>query len=343
MIGLERIRTYATMDVGGDLMHDLLAKYKALGWRLLYWERKGTPKDWKGPRDKGWNAPDREYDLSLYNPEVHNLGVFTGHEVEPGKFLADVDLDWPEAVAFTKRLLPPTSFGFGRKGKKVSHALYTTNKPASLLVFTDIADEGDGDGVNFLELRGGQSSHMTMIPPSLHSEGTYVELAMDGDIGHVELELLEASCVDIAISCLLVKRVPGGLHHDGRMALSGFLLSLGFSPERVIRIGQDVCSYQAKNFVAEMSAKDVSDMALVVETTVSRIAAKKKVAGGPKLAEFIGERGKAVVARIRKYLGGKETNQRVLNPEAPMDTARQLVDGLYTVDALPTLPSQNSV
>lgn len=289
---------------------ELVAHYQSLGLRLLYWERKGTdPKGWKGPTDKGWNDPSRTYDLSRYDPTIHNLGVFTGCEVSPGKYLADGDLDWAPGLELATKLLPQTGFGFGRKGKKLSHVLYTTPTPVDYLKYTDWADEekGTGEGVTFIELRGGHFTHQTMIAPSLHSFDVRIEQVLRGDLPHVEVARLQEAFLNYAIGCLLLHRIPGGLHHEGRIALAGLLLRAGFTPERIIAIGEAVCARQVALGVPEMSSKDVGDVTLVVRSTAARLEEGKKTAGGPKLAEFVGGKaGKFLVAKIRKWLGKDE-------------------------------------
>ena len=56
-----------------------------------------------------------------------------------------------------------------------------------------------------------------------------------------------------------------------------------------------------------MSAKDVQDMALAVRTTLKLIDGGKRAAGGPTLAELIGDKvGKHVIRRINKWLGRED-------------------------------------
>jgi hypothetical protein len=219
--------------------------YTRFGLRLLYWRRLGdNPKDWKGPREKGWNDPNRVYPLDLYDPTTMNVGVFTGHEIAPGRFLHDVDLDWwaPGVRVLVKNLLPSTDFGFRRQGKGLSHAFYTAPTRLDIVTYYDLTDDTDGNGQTLVELRGGDSTHQTMIAPSLHSPGVYVELVRADAIGHLEdLRILECKVLDYGIGCLLLKRLPGGLHHEGRLALAGFLLRHGFEPERASRLLEAIC------------------------------------------------------------------------------------------------------
>jgi predicted P-loop ATPase len=300
---------------------DLLARYQALGFRLIYWARRGDdPKLWKGPHEKGWNDPAREYPLDAYDPDVHNLGLITGTEVSPGRFVADVDLDWADGLPLATKFLPPTRFAFGRKGKKLSHAIFTTSERVEWIKYFDFADDntGSGEGTCFVELRGGNFTHQTMIAPSLHSKGTRIELVLNGEPLHVESLVLRNAVLDYAIACLLLKRVPGGLHHDGRVALTGFLLRASLTPERVTAIQEAVCAVQASNRVPDMSSKDVADVQLVVRTTLQRLDAGRKIEGGPKFAEFIGGNvGRFVLEKLNSWLGrgedfARDNNGRII-------------------------------
>jgi putative DNA primase/helicase len=329
---------------------DILKLYQRYNFRLLYWDRKGSdPKDWKGPHGveaKGWNDPQRLYPIENFDPSKMNLGTFTGHEIEPGKFLVDIDLDWAAGVVLARRLLPPTNFAFTRKGKSLSHALYTTPSRLDILTYCDLTDDGtDGNGQTFVELRGGNSSRMTMIAPSLHSPGIFIEVVDGSSIAHLEVTLIEHAVLDYAIGCLLLRRLPGGLHHDGRMALAGFLLKNGFSSARVINLMEAVCEAQYKAGLPDMSAGDVGDVTLVVASTEQRIKDKeKKVAGGPKFAEYCGTRGKDIVNRIRKWMGTTaKVDGLILNPAEPMRAARIFVETKYTADAAQSLYNQNAV
>jgi len=326
---------------------EILAVYARFGLRLLTWERKGTdPKDWKGPRDKGWNDPERVYPLDQYDPERMNIGTFTGHEIAPGKFLTDLDLDWAPGIVLAKKLLPETGFGFRRKGKNLSHAMYTTPERLDIETYCDLTDDGtEGNGQTFLEIRGGNSSRMTMIAPSKHSEGVYIELAESKFIAHIEVSVLKAAALDYAIGCLLLRRLPGGFHHDGRIAFSGFLLKHGFAAPRVINLMEAICEAQVKAGVPEMSHGDIGDCTLVVGSTEQRLKDKeKRVAGGPKFAEWAGPRGKDIVKRIRKWLGSStKIDGLILNPQEPLVAARIFVETRYTLDTAQSLHTQNAV
>lgn len=287
---------------------DLLALYIQRGLRLVYWERHGSdPRDWKGPRANGWNDPSRPYPPEGYNSTRMNVGMVTGHEIAPGKFAADVDFDWPEGLDLARKLIPSTGFAFGRKGKKISHAIFTTPDRLGVIKYCDYGDDGKGDGVTFVELRGGDSSHQTMIAPSLHSTDVRIELVLSGEILHVETARLCACTLDYAIACLLLKRIPGGFHHDGRKALAGYLLLAGLSPDRATAIIEEVCAVQVARGVHEMTSKDIGDAALCVRSTVKRLGEGKTTEGGPKFADWLGgSLGKHVLARLNKFIGRED-------------------------------------
>jgi len=284
---------------------ELLAKYASLNLKLIYWPRVGDdPRQWKGPHEAGWNDPTRKYDLSKYDSSVHNLGVICGCEVATGKFLVDADLDWAPGLPLAAKLLPQTRFAMGRKGKKLSHACYTSTQQLPTVAFCDVADEGEGDGATFIEIRCGSNSHQSMIAPSLHSPGVKIELVLQGDILHVEPQQIMQAAQDYAIACLILARVKTGLHHAGRLPLAGFLLRAGLSSERVVAILENVCALQAANGVPDMSSKDVQDCGLVVRSIMKQIDAGKKAQGGPSFAEWLGgDLGKRVLKRLNKYLG----------------------------------------
>lgn len=141
-----------------------LEVYRRFNLPLLYWPRVGDdPKDWKGPKgQKGWNDPKRVYDFQHYRPEQHNVGVFTGREIAPSKFLADTDFDKLN-VHFARTFFPESAFTLTRPGKPLSHSLYTTPTPLkSRQQYLALSDNKP-----YLELRG--AGFQTMLPPSLHT------------------------------------------------------------------------------------------------------------------------------------------------------------------------------
>jgi hypothetical protein len=300
---------------------ELLRWYESLGLRLLLWERTGTdPKKWKGPRDSGWNAKERVYDISKYH-EGMNVGAFTGHEIAPGRFLADIDFDWDSPLELKKALLPITGFGFGRPGKLVSHCFYTT--PTRL---PSVKQYKDLDGKVIVELFSGDSTQQTMLPPSLHSPDqpvTMLAVGSSAQIAHVDD--LETCVRNYAIGCLLFQHFGHReLLHEPRMALAGFLLSEGLSEQVVLAIGKTICQHTGND-------PDGKDMELVVKTTVDKLkGSDRKVKGAGELARLFGEDGKRIVALIKKWLGGFDfiTNEKGKIYADSQDNIRTALDKL---------------
>src|SRR5262249_39646241 len=142
-----------------------------------------------------------------------NVGTFLGHEISPGRFLADIDFDWPEGLQLVRKLLPQTGFGFGRQSRAISHAFYVTPTPVISRSFDNI------DGKTLVELRGltskGQIGLQTMIPPSIHPSGEEVTIRSSDEIGLAEH--LETDVTLYAIACILYLHLgTRGVLHDVR-------------------------------------------------------------------------------------------------------------------------------
>jgi hypothetical protein len=274
-------------------------KYVARGFKLIKYPRKS--KHPSGADAVNWAAkyvdsPDGYVDDS-------NWGVLLGTEVEPGKYLADVDFDWADGHRLARRFITPTSFVFGRGERKVTHALYTTSQPTIWQRFEDI-----DDNTMLVELRGAKKDKtlglQTMLPPSIHPNGQVVTLQADGEIAHDDA--LSHRVVLYAIACLLLKHFEHrGLKHFPRLALAGFLLKLKLAEDDVIAVSQAV---------AEATGNSLTDVVTAVRTTAAKLrAGETNVTGRKALAEAIGENGKKVVARIAHWLGQDNSLQEAID------------------------------
>jgi hypothetical protein len=241
----------------------------------------------KAPTMPGWtDRNDRPEDY-----RGGNVGIFTGVEIAPGRFLADVDFDQPDGLPLVKRILPPTQFGFGRASKKISHAFYTTSEPATTTVFKDL------DGSVIVELRGckadGGIGFQTMAPPSIHPSGEAIVLQSDGEIPHSDEIARRVSLY--AAAYLLVKHITKrALAHAERMALAGTLLELRLTRDEAILVGETV---------AAATGNDVQDVRPTVDATLAKMASGRPVTGARALAAAIGDAGETVIARLREWLG----------------------------------------
>jgi len=273
-----------------------LADYYKRGFRLIFY-----PPQQKGPSGleaKDWQKQSHtteDYEKWLAKGVQPNVGVFLGVEIQPGKYLADVDFDWSEGLRLHRTIFPPTGFGFGRDSRRISHVFYTTPEPIINEAFKDIDEK-----TTFVEIRGatkdGDIGQQTMVPPSIHPSGEKVEIRSDDEIGHATN--LRRAIVLYAVACILFKHLGDrGLLHDTRLGTAGFLLKEGVSEAEVISI----CTA-----VAEVTRNDVTDVATAVKSTANRLKAHEPVKGRSELIKAIGKQGQQVLNRIMRWLGRED-------------------------------------
>jgi hypothetical protein len=278
----------------------LVKNYVDRGWRFVPWPQIG---DSKGPREDGWQL--KTYTLADYH-DGYRVGIKTGVEVKPKKFLHDVDIDWAPGFPVASALLPPTNFMFGRPSKRISHCFYTLPEAVSTFKYEDI------DGTSLIEIRGvkkdGTLGFQTMAPPSVWSnkEGKKEPLDFarspsgklaDGDPAHIEtaIALKQRVCLT-AIGMLLAKNLGvNGFGHDPRLAWAGFLLRAGIDREQLIAMGEGM-SEPTHNV-------QTGDVRTVVESTWERLQAKgRNIKGGPALVKILGANGEGLLQRINDWL-----------------------------------------
>lgn len=271
-------------------------QYLDKNYRLVFWPQIGDDKGPKGAAGKGWT--ERHYGIEDYK-EGYRVGIMTGHELSPGKFIHDVDIDWAPGSVIATKLLPPTEFVFGRPSKKISHCFYTTPDPIRSYKYEDI------DKSTLIELRGtkvnGELGVQSMCPPSVWTkDGKREELIFvrDGDPSHLDssADFKQRVCL-AAIGMLLAKHFgTNGFGHDPRLAWAGFMLRAGIPVEDIITMGEAISAY--------CNNTEIGDVRLTVESTHARMQAKEqKIKGGPSLAKLFGAHGKAIIARINEWLG----------------------------------------
>ena len=155
-----------------------------------------------------------------FNGEQLNVGVVLGPS---SKGLTDTDLDCAEAVAIAPYVLPQTAARFGRKSKRESHRLYTTNLAANAekAVFTY---RHPVTGEMFLELRIGGGAQ-TVFPGSMHESGERIVWEEDGVPAVVDGEELRRKVAALAAYGLIARHwLPdAGSRHGAALALGGLL------------------------------------------------------------------------------------------------------------------------
>lgn len=269
--------------------------YLKRNFSIVFWPSVG---DQKGPKEKDWPRKPRK--LAEYT-EGDRVGILTGVEISPGRFLHDVDIDWAPGYLIAASFLPKTEFIYGRASKKVSHCLYTLSEALSTIQYKDPVD-----GAMLLEIRGvkedGGLGFQSMAPPSIWSkEGKQepLEFRAYGDPAHFESHVHFKQRITLAAVGMLFARRFGhnGFGHEIRLAWAGYLLRASIAPEDIITMGEAISIY--------CNNREVVDVRLAVESTAAALAAgTKKVKGGPALAKMLGgDIGKKVLSQVNTWLG----------------------------------------
>ena len=294
---------------------ELLKRYKERGFRLIFY-----PAKTKIP-SAGWNAKDPP---KVEYQEEQNVGVVLGNEIEPGRFLADIDFDWIPGIELSSYILPRTGFFFGHlPSKPLSHAFYTMPEQPVYRKITNITYAINDHEYHlaessqcFVEIRGGLTTEglfgqQTMVPPSVWSNGSrssemlsfYGKSSIDSEITFIDN--LPRRIILYSIACLLYANIPRGLFkHEMRLACAGFLLTNGMTQEETAAV--------MKAVVEQNGPHDKGDELSAINTTVTAIHRKQKYTGRPVLIELIdkcgGEfrYGRILINEIVRLLGGSE-------------------------------------
>lgn len=258
-------------------------KYISWGWSVI-----PIPRGEKGPRVPNWQKT--VFAEEAFGPD-DNIGVRLG---DVSGHLVDVDLDCQCAVALAPSFLPDTGLIFGRPGKPQSHYFYIVDdvKP---FVYKNI------DGSTLLEVRS--NGQQTVLPPSMHPSGEQLFFAHERTANKLENAGFADGHKMLATSVLVAMHwPPNGAttpQHDLAGYIAGFLAARGLSPKAVEVIIERAATW----------AKDdnVKDRARVARETVERFGdGSKPIAGGPKIAEILGE---PFLKRLSEWYGGNKAQQ----------------------------------
>ena len=280
------------MTVPNPNVPEWLRDYAERGFQLVFYDTR--QKGPQGAEAVQWQLKD--YKIEHYKTG-QNVGVKLGTEIQPGKYLVDVDLDWAGGELLAKRLLPPAGFGFGRGQRKITHVFYTTDEPPRYKIYK--TPKTDRPSRALVELRGlkidGSVGMQTMLPPSVHPSGEVIEIRANGPITHVPD--LPAYVLRFALGCLFYYHLgERAFNHDARMGIAGFLLQQGLEEDDVILIMEAV---------AEATANSVQDVATTVRSTAKKVRNGERVASKSLLIETMGKDvARLVCAEAKKYLGG---------------------------------------
>lgn len=274
---------------------DIVQTYLSQNFRVVFWPAIG---DAKGPKEEGWTL--KHYALSDFK-EGNRVGIMTGVEISPGKFLHDADIDWALGYNIAAVFLPKTEFLYGRASKRVSHCFYTLPEALALLQYKDPIDNA-----MLIEIRGSKADGtvglQSMAPPSIwEKEGKRepLEFRATGLPAHFESAVHFKQRITLAaVGMLLAKRLGhNGFGHEVRLCWAGYLLRASIPVEDLVTMGEAMSAY--------CNNREIADVRSVVESTAASLAAgTKKVKGGPTLAKLLGsDVGKKIIGTINSWLG----------------------------------------
>lgn len=277
--------------------------YFSKNLRLVFWRDQGDAKGPTGAEGRDW--PKKVYTIDDYR-DGDRVGIVTGHELTPGHFLHDVDIDWAAGAPIATAMLPPTAFEYGRASKPVSHRMYTLPVPLPTKRFEDPISDARNKRQTILELRGtskdGSFGCQSMAPPSVwESDGKREAVAFRQP--NITLQVVDDAerfqhLVALSACGMLLAKHLGhnGFGHEARLEWAGFLLRERVSEDDLIRMGE------AMSIVC--NNREVSDVRTVVMSTAANLKVEdERVKGGPSLAKRLGKGGRQVIATIREWLG----------------------------------------
>src|SRR5688500_14360608 len=125
---------------------DIVRSYFDKNFHVVMWPDRG---DLKGPTEEGWKT--KPFTLDDFTATTR-VGLITGKEIEPVRFLHDVDIEWGPGYKIALQFLPKTEFIYGRHGKHISHCFYTLPEALYVPPFIDPVDK-----TTLLEIRGAKS------------------------------------------------------------------------------------------------------------------------------------------------------------------------------------------
>lgn len=270
---------------------ELVQSYLDRGLRLVFWSGTG---ELKGPREKDWLEKASAGHYKDYK-DGDRVGIMHGVELSPGRYVVDVDIDWSPGINIAIALLPKTEFVWGRTTKRISHCLYTCPDVIPMFAYKDIGK----DGKTFIEFRA--DKHQAMAPPSVwEKDGKREPLSFiaDRELTFVDdaSKLKQRVCL-AAIGMLLAAHFgTNGFGHEPRLAWCGFLMRLGINDDDLKTMGLAI-SRHCNNL-------EEQDVARVVDSTRMALTKEgKHVKGGRVLAKLLGEHGRAIITRIREWIG----------------------------------------
>lgn len=277
---------------------EIVKQYFDQSFHVVMWPDVGAQ---KGPTEEGWTS--KRYTYDDYTAAKMRVGIMTGQQIAPGKYLHDVDIDWTPGWKIAMNFLPKTEFVYGRKSKHVSHCFYTLPEALACVQYLDPIDK-----TMLIEIRGTKSDgtlgFQSMVPPSEWADKADptrrepLEFRAFGPPSHFEDAGHFRQRINLAaIGMLLAKHFGhNGFGHEVRLCWAGYLLRAGIAIEDLVLMGEAISIY--------CNNKEIVDVRRSVESTAASLSGgDKKVKGGPALARLLGQGGKKIIEAINAWLG----------------------------------------
>jgi P4 family phage/plasmid primase-like protien len=176
-----------------------------------------VPAGEKNPNRPDWQKERHDVeDVPRLWTNGQGIGVLWG---EPSGGLVDVDLDWTEARAAARSILPDTR-SFGRQSAPESHRVYRVTDSVPKSKKYKIPGKGLDRCVVEVLSTGAQS----LVPPSLHDSGERRRWNRERPAAEVEGAELMEGVADVATAALITRHWPGqGARHDYALAATGYV------------------------------------------------------------------------------------------------------------------------
>ncbi len=282
---------------------DIALNYIGRGWNPVpveYRTKKPIGEEWQRRIITENTAPQ------FFNGAPMNVGVILG---PTSQGLTDIDLDSTEAIVIAPYILPRTGALFGRKSKRASHRLYTTDLAVSIdnaaVAYDDPRAKKEKHPerpARLVELRigGGDKGAQTVFPGSVHKTNELINWEESGEPAAVDGEQLHQRVAALAAYCLLARYWPaqGGGHHDAAKVVGGLLSRAGRSPE-TIRIVVEA--------IAKATGSDRwKELCRTAEDAAKAHRGGKRAYGMPELRNTFGE---DIANKVADWLNYREVSE----------------------------------
>jgi len=276
---------------GGSEQPGLLRQYQEAGIKLVRLDGKT-----RRPIDRVWQ--DLEVSPEDIEKHVRNGGGVGMQCGERSGWLSVVDLDWPEAVRLAPRFLPDT-LRAAKGDESPSHYVYRSEG----LGFKTFKEIGGPDEVISVKASNNGKGHQAVVEPTMHpKKGRYAfERGFDSEaIARIDRDELRRRVGMLAVAALVGRLLPEKGRHALALALSGFLLRNGETPEAVEKILASAWE------VRDAPSEGVEDARNCVRDTARKLRSGEKATGGRTLEKSVG----GLPERIADYMGWEKADRR---------------------------------